>query len=193
MSQRQVYFKFVPDNIILNNDETETAKTNWSKYNNINNKNTHFVSYLMKKHFAGPNEIKYNGYKKPIIDNGFFNISHDKNLCVGVFDDEHDIGIDVIDVNRRFHSVDIYKKIFNDAESKDIFQFCRKEAYIKMIGKGIGAGALLDIEIIDGIIYYKGKMEPYDIFEKSFNDYFICIVGKFNPTEFIFKEFKIQP
>ena len=189
---REVYFKFVPDDAVLNNDPTELAKNNWLKYNNIHDKNTHFISYLMKKHFAGQDEIKYNQYKKPIIDNGFFNISHDKKLCVGVFDRDHDIGIDVMNINRRFHNVGIYKKIFNDDESKDIFQFSRKEAYTKMIGKGILNTKLLDIRIIDGAIYYKGKLEPYNVFETIFNDYFICIVGKFNPTaEFTFKEFEI--
>lgn len=189
---RQIYFKFVPDDAILNNDSTELAKNNWLKYNNIDAKNTHFISYLMKKQFARHNEIKYNQYKKPIIDNGFFNISHDKNLCVGVFDNEHDIGIDVININHRFHNVGIYNKIFNNNESKDIFQFSRKEAYIKMTGKGIFNMKLLDINIIDGAIYYKGKLQPYNIFETIFNDYFVCIIGKFNPIEFIFKEFEIQ-
>ena len=144
----------------------------------------------MKKFFAGSHEIKYDTYKKPIIDNGFFNISHDKNLCVGVFDDKHDIGIDVMCVHRGISSA-LCKKIFNDDESKDIFQFCRKEAYTKMTGTGIFHTKLLDIKIIDGKIYYKGTLEPYDIFETIFNNYFICVVGKFNPGEFILKEFKI--
>lgn len=190
MTQIKIYFKFVPDNYILNNESTELAKTNWLKYNSVVNKNTHYISYLMKKHFAGPHEIKYNQYKKPITDHGFFNISHDKNLCVGVFHEKCDIGIDVIDVHRNISS-GVCKKIFNHNEPKDIFQFSRKEAYIKMLGKSVFTFKLSDIKINDGVIYYKDKREPYDIFETVFNDYFICIIGKFNSNEFIFTEFEM--
>jgi hypothetical protein len=190
--QIKIYFKFVPENKLLYDESTELAKTNWLKYNTVNNKNTSYISYLMKKQFSGPHEIKYNQHKKPIIDHGFFNISHDKNLCVGVFHDECDIGIDVIHVHRIMNSR-LFKKLFNHDEPNNIFQFSRKEAYIKMIGKTVFNTKLLsDIKIIDGVIYYKDKIEPYDIFETFFNDYFICIVGKFNPTQFIFKEFEIQ-
>lgn len=192
MKQNQIYFKFIPDNYILNNEPTNFAKNNWLKYNHICSKNCNYISYLMKKYFAGSNEIKYNEYKKPIIDNGFFNISHDKNLCVGIYDDKHAIGIDVIAIDRHFHHPNLYKKIFNDNESKDIFQFSRKEAYIKMVGKGISRMKLLDIKIVDGKIYYKDRMEPYNIFEKIFNNYFVCVVGTFNSTDFIFTEFQIQ-
>jgi hypothetical protein len=188
--QIQIYFKIVSDNVILNDDPTELAKDNWLKYNNISKKNTHYISYLMKKYFAGPNEIKYNEYKKPMIDHGFFNISHDKNLCVGVFHNQYDIGIDVMHIHHNISSR-LCKKIFNDDEPKDIFQFSRKEAYIKMIGKSVLNMKLSDIKIIDSVIYYKDKIEPYDIFETIFNDYFVCIVGKFNPSEFIFKEFEV--
>lgn len=192
MTQIEIYFKFVPEDKILNNDSTELAQMKWLKYTKINDKNTHYISYLMKKHFAGPHEIKYNQYKKPIIDNGFFNISHDKNLCVGVFHNEYDIGIDVIHIHRKI-SYEVCKKIFNDDECKDIFQFSRKEAYIKMIGKTVfNRKLLLDIKIINGIVYYKDNIQPYNVFETFFNDYFICVIGKFNPTEFIFKEFEIQ-
>jgi hypothetical protein len=187
--QIQIYFKFVPDNYILNNESTELAKNNWLKYNSITNKNTHYISYLMKKQFAGSHEIKYNEYKKPIIDNGFFSISHDKNLCVGVFHDKYDIGIDVINVHRTISSGSC-KKIFNHHEPKDIFQFSRKEAYIKMLGKSVFTFTLSDIKIIDGVIYYKDEKEPYNIFETLFNDYFICIVGNFHPNEFVFTEFE---
>jgi hypothetical protein len=183
---RHVYYKFVSDEI-LNNEQTEVAKNNWSKYYKITDKNTHYISYQMKKYFAGPYEIKYNQYKKPIIENGFFNISHDNKLCVGVFDFNHDIGIDVMHLERK--SPSSYSKICNNSEPKDIRQFSRKEAYIKMIGKGIFAINLLDIVIRDGKIYYKGILEPYNIFETMLDNYFICIVGIFNPIDFIFKEF----
>ena len=188
----KIYFKFVSDDSILNNDQTELAKNTWLKYNNIRNKNTHYISYLMKKHFINnsSHEIKYNTYKKPIIDSGFFNISHDGNLCVGIFDQNHNIGIDAIHVHRNISSR-LCKKIFNDDEPKDIFQFSRKEAYIKLIGKTIFSITFSDIKIMNGKIYYKGILEPYDIFETVFNEYFICVIGKFNPTEFIFKEFEI--
>jgi phosphopantetheinyl transferase len=185
---RHVYYKFVSDETILNNEQTEVANNNWSKYYKINDKNTHYISYQMKKHFAGPYEIKYNKYKKPIIENGFFNISHDNKLCVGVFDCEHDIGIDVMHLERKLHDNHV-KKIFNDSEPKDIRQFSLKEAYIKMIGKGIFDINLLDVVIRDGKIYYKCSAEPYNIFETMLDNYFICIVGIFNPIDFILKEF----
>lgn len=184
---RHIYYKFVSDETILNNEQTEVAKHNWSKYYKITDKNTHYISYQMKKCFAGPYEITYNQYKKPMIENGFFNTSHDNKLCVGVFDCDHDIGIDVMHIERKLSSYGT--KIFNESESKDICQFSRKEAYIKMIGKGIFAINLLDIIIKDGKIYYKGHLEPYNIFETIFDNYFICIVGIFNPTDFILKEF----
>lgn len=62
-----------------------------------------------------------------------------------------------------------------------------------MIGNTVFNTKLLsDIKIINGIIYYKDNIQPYNVFETFFNDYFICVIGKFNPTEFIFKEFEIQ-
>jgi hypothetical protein len=182
-----IYYKFVSDKIILNDEQTEVAKNNWSKYLKVNQKNTHYISYLMKKYFSGSAEIKYNQYNKPVIENGFFNISHYHNLCVGVFDRHHDIGIDVIHLERKIHQK-FEKKIFNDSESKDIRQFSRKEAYLKMIGKGVLTSVrLLDIKIVDGIIYYKGNPEPYNIFETILGSYFICIVGTFHPTTTLFK------
>ena len=192
VTQRCIHFTLVPDSAIINNEPTEIAKKNWLKYSDATNRNTHYISYLMKKQFAGSQEIKYNEHKKPIIDDGFFNISHDKNLCVGIFDDKHKIGIDVMHIDRRFRNIDIHKKIFNDNEPKDVLQFCRKEAYIKMIGFRAFHENLLDVNINNGKIYYKGNLEPYDIFETMFNNYFICIVGKFNPVEFVFKEFEFS-
>lgn len=186
---RHIYYKFVSDKTIESTEIVENENNCWSKYLKINDKNTHYISYHMKKFFAGPNEIKYNQYKKPIIDNGFFNISHDNNLCVGVFDCDNHIGIDVIHLERKLHDGN-NKKMFNDSESKDIRQFSRKEAYLKMIGKGIFLVNLLDIQIVDGIIYNKGKAEPYNMFETTLDNYFICIVGIFHPeTDFILKEF----
>jgi hypothetical protein len=66
MTQRHIYFKFISDDFILNNEQTELAKNKWLKYYSVRNKNTHYISYLMQKYFAGSQEIKYNTYKKYI-------------------------------------------------------------------------------------------------------------------------------
>jgi len=184
---KTIYYKFVPDNLLLDYQTNNLNIDTWSKYHNINDKNTHYISYLMKKYFANGQEIKYNKYNKPIIDYGYFNISHDNNLCVGIYDNDNSIGIDVIHINRK-NNLSMLSNVFNESEPKDIFQFCRKEAYIKMIGKGLYMN-LLDIKILNNKIYYKNELQLYNIYETIINNYFICIIGVFNDQNFNLIEF----
>ncbi len=187
---KTIYYKFVPNNYSLDYITDDPLIDTWSKYHNFNDKNTHYISYLMKKYFAGSNEIKYNQYCKPIIDNGYFNISHDNNLCVGIYDNKYSIGIDVVYINRNI-DLSHLTSVFNYDESNDIYQFCRKEAYIKMIGMGLYMD-LKDIKIIDNNIYYKNELQSYDIYEKTLEDYFICVIGKFDKNEIELQEFEID-
>jgi len=189
-----IYYKFVPDNYVLSdNILIPKSEKTWLKYQIVNDKNTHYISYLMKQFFAKSDtityEIKYNEYFKPIINNGFFNISHDHNLCVGIYDANTSIGIDVV-YTKRNTDLSILKSVFNIDEPHDIYQFCRKEAYIKMIGKGLYMD-LLDVKIICGKIYFKNILEPYDIFETQIDDYFICVIGKFDQNMIKLREFDL--
>ena len=185
MQTNTIYYKFVPNDKQLNN----CPNSFWSKYHNINDQNTHYISHLMKHFFAQGQEIKFNQYKKPMIDTGYFNVSHDNNLCVGVYDPNNSIGIDVVYIDKKINLSHL-TNVFNIDESKDIYQFCRKEAYIKMIGMGLYMD-LLDVNIINNKIYYKNVEQPYNIYETKIDEYFICIIGSFDSNQFKLSEFDI--
>ena len=55
---RHVYYSFVSDKTIEQTEIVENENNCWSKYLKINDKNTHYISYHMKKFFAGPLHTK---------------------------------------------------------------------------------------------------------------------------------------
>jgi phosphopantetheinyl transferase len=109
--------------------------------------------FLLKKHYNF--KIKYNKYHKPhLIDSELnkinFNISHHINYIILVYDNNEEIGIDLIDskvkcninnLKKIFHKKEknLLANINNDIIKKKIFcrMWCFKEAYLKFIGTGI--------------------------------------------------------
>ena len=85
--------------------------------------------------------IKKNKYGKPYYDNLNFNVSHDKNLCCLISND-NPIGIDIVNTERQIdkllYSYIFTKKEIDRIENKiDFFKlWSLKESYLKAIGTG---------------------------------------------------------
>ena len=132
-----IYYTFV---------DTKKEAYNLTKYNNPNvlkyrklvDRNNHYVSDLMKLHFAKGKKISYNPFGKPYVANmeTGFNISHDHQLIVGVESEDSEIGIDTVRLNRDV-DVQAFHDVFNSNEDKSLETFSKKEAILKMIGTGL--------------------------------------------------------
>lgn len=154
----------------------------FTNYIHINDINTHIISYKMKKYFASNQTILLNAFGKPIINHGHFNISHDKNCCVGIFDHKNPIGIDVVYKNRNIDMA-MLNEYFTQNEPCTIEQWCKKEAYSKMIGKGLSLN-FQSFQIIDDCIYDESfKKLPYQVYSTFFHEFFICVIGIWKTTE----------
>lgn len=184
-----IYYKIVSDKKKIDyNFIPMKDHFNFIKYYFVKDFNTHLISYLMKIKFAENNFIFFNEFGKPLIDNGYFNISHDELYCVGIFDKNNSIGIDIVYINKNINFNE-FKNVFNDDECKNIFQWSKKEAFLKMLGLGITIN-LLDVKIINNKIYYKNILQNYEIYEKKIQDYYICVIGSWQHNEnFILEEF----
>jgi phosphopantetheinyl transferase len=108
------------------------------KYRRLIDRNNHYVSDLMKIHFARGKKISYNQFGKPYLANnkGGFNVSHDNQLIVGTESEDSEIGIDTIQLNREV-GVQQFQGIFHPNEDKSLETFSKKEAILKMIGTGL--------------------------------------------------------
>ena len=97
-------------------------------------------SLLILKAYPGIKEedIAYNQFGKPLLMDGYFNISHDQDLIILVKDDSP-IGIDVANIRER--EISNFKKIFSKEEfsyiNNDINRFyicwCKKESILKLL------------------------------------------------------------
>ena len=122
-----------------------------------------------------------------MTDNIHFNVSHDKDIIVGV-KDKLSIGIDVMSLNRKIE-VSNFKNLFSQSEwqlingdKKNFLIFwCIKEAYLKMIGTGLSV-SMKSIEVLYNnkwLIYINGLLEDETFINLFFyKDYFIVIVKK---------------
>lgn len=91
-------------------------------------------------------EIVYNEYNKPYLKNNeiYFSISHSKNLVAIVISDK-EVGIDLEYLTYKKNALN---KAYTDSEKNlvgnDKFMFTKiwvmKEAYVKMLGKGLSYG-----------------------------------------------------
>ena len=159
------------------------------KYNSLENNNT---KKLMKMSFYLKNKLAtilnlenykiiYNIYKKPFLKTKDklinFNISHDKDVVILIYDENNTIGIDIIDMNKElkyYQSEYFTNNENNNIKDKDLFYkvWLMKEAYSKYLGKGLHSN-LKNIDFLDIInnLYYN------DIKFKFINikNYKICI------------------
>ena len=135
-----VYYKYY-------NQLHETDKTKLNNFYNNNDKQLFLSSkilqnYIIKK-YKVKNEIKYNKFGKPVINGIKYNVSHDGNICIIAVNIVHEIGIDILKINRNVN-LDIIseyfskRELFQMKENNDVLLFWTlKESYIKMLGKGI--------------------------------------------------------
>ncbi len=99
---------------------------------------------LINKAYPNINEdnLFYNECGKPLIKDGYFNISHDGDYVILV-SDKNEVGIDMINIRARDFS--FVKKVFtldeinyaNDDIKKCYEIWCKKESVVKLLGKGI--------------------------------------------------------
>ena len=159
------------------------------KYNSLKNNNTKKImkmSFYLKNKLATilnleNYKIIYNIYKKPFLKTKDklinFNISHDKDVVILIYDENNTIGIDIIDMNKElkyYQSEYFTNNENNNIKDKDLFYkvWLMKEAYSKYLGKGLHSN-LKNIDFLDIInnLYYN------DIKFKFINikNYKICI------------------
>lgn len=159
------------------------------KYNSLENNNTKKImkmSFYLKNKLATilnleNYKIIYNIYKKPFLKTKDklinFNISHDKDIVILIYDENNPIGIDIIDTNKElkyYQSEYFTNNENNNIKDKNLFYkiWLMKEAYSKYLGKGLHSN-LKNIDFLDIInnLYY------IDIKFKFINikNYKICI------------------
>ncbi len=120
-------------------------------------------------------KIEYNEYKKPRINNLFFNISHSLNFVVVVLSNE-DVGVDIEYIAKKDNNK-LARRILNDEElerylkNKDYFYkiWTKKEAEIKRLGLGVTIKLLKEIS---------ADADTYEIKDKEQNRYFVSISPK---------------
>lgn len=159
------------------------------KYNSLENNNTKKImkmSFYLKNKLATilnleNYKIIYSIYKKPFLKTKDklinFNISHDKDIVILIYDENNPIGIDIIDTNKElkyYQSEYFTNNENNNIKDKNLFYkiWLMKEAYSKYLGKGLHSN-LKNIDFLDIInnLYY------IDIKFKFINikNYKICI------------------
>ena len=165
-------------------------------YNSLINNNTKKLmkmSFYLKNKLATILNLKdykiiYNNYKKPFLKTKDklinFNISHDKDIVVLIYDENNPIGIDIIDTNKelKYYQSEYFTNNENkNITTKDLFYkiWLMKEAYSKFLGKGLHSN-LQNIDFLDIInnLYYN------DIKFKFINvkNYKICICFQNNSS-----------
>jgi len=104
------------------------------------------LNEILKKENINKYELIYNEYGKPYLKDNklFFNISHSKDIIVIAISDK-EIGIDIQHIT---YKVNALYKSYTEEEIKlvgnDKYLFTEmwvmKEAYVKMLGKGLSYG-----------------------------------------------------
>lgn len=113
--------------------------------------------------------IDFSSKPRAINDLRFFNISHTKKyICIAISSSE--VGVDIENSSRQIRK-SLFKKVLTDEEiaiinNDEDFLKCwvKKEAYLKMIGKGI----FCHLNEINSL-----KIE--NIIEKNENDYYLAV------------------
>lgn len=159
------------------------------KYNSLENNNTKKlmkISFYLKNKLATilnleNYKIIYNIYKKPFLKTKDklinFNISHDKDVVILIYDENNPIGIDIIDTNKElkyYRSEYFTNNENNNIKDKDLFYkvWLMKEAYSKYLGKGLHSN-LKNIDFLDIInnLYYNDIKFKFT----NIKNYKICI------------------
>lgn len=105
------------------------------------------LRFLLKNYLGEEPQIYYNSDGKPLADGVYFNLSHSGNHTVIAISGQSQVGVDIEWVRPRRFST-IMKKHYSCSEREYCGQeridqsrfyriWCRKEAYLKYIGKGL--------------------------------------------------------
>jgi phosphopantetheinyl transferase (holo-ACP synthase) len=113
-----------------------------------------FATFLLLKEKNLHNQIQYNEWGKPMLNDGrFISISHDKNF-VGILIHEEEIGLDIQTVEERIHRI---AAKFCNQEELNQFQstqeltaiWCTKEAIFKYFGTDVPFAESITVKGID--------------------------------------------
>lgn len=113
-----------------------------------------FATLLLLKEANLEDQLQYNEFGKPVLQDGrFISISHDKNI-VGIITHEEEIGLDIQTVEERIHR--IANKFCNEDELNQ-FQsteertaiWCTKEAIFKYFGTDVPFAESITVTSID--------------------------------------------
>lgn len=174
-------------NIILPND----ISIKYDKYYFEKDKKVCKISFFLKKKLSEFLKIKlfilkYNSYGKPyLLDNESnivnFNISHHSNLVVLYYDQNKNVGIDIL--NKNEVKLFSFKCPFFSKEENiyvdNIDKFCKiwtsKEAYSKCLGTGLNN----NLKNINMIKYFNSnKYNDLSIEFIELKSYLVCICKK---------------
>lgn len=113
-----------------------------------------FATLLLLKEAKLEDQLQYNEFGKPVLQDGrFISISHDKNI-VGIITHKEEIGLDIQTVEERIHR--IANKFCNEDELNQ-FQsteertaiWCTKEAIFKYFGTDVPFAESITVTSID--------------------------------------------
>lgn len=156
------------------------------KYFFLNHLKINYNDYILLKNEFGKPYFKHK--EKNIIIN--FNISHDGNYVVLFYDNNNHVGIDLINLKRKFF-IHNFKNILHHDEKKNIcndiffYIWAFKESYYKYMGSGIVLKKINDISYFDKIKIYN---DIYIINRELIHSYYIYEYNKINFMELIFED-----
>jgi phosphopantetheine--protein transferase-like protein len=117
--------------------------------------------------------MMHNSFGKPKLTGTpgemHFNLSHSKGISALVFDQDHEVGVDIERIDRHFDYQPIVSRYFtekenrfiNDPDGDSIDRFyrvwTRKEALLKALGTGITRH--LDVEVTEGVYNEDGSLD----------------------------------
>ena len=113
-----------------------------------------FATFLLLKEIQLEDQIQYNEFGKPFINDGkFMSISHDKNF-VGIILHESEVGLDIQTAEERVHR--IASKFCNNKERAQFHStedrtaiWCTKEAIFKFFGTDVPFAESITVKAIN--------------------------------------------
>ena len=185
------------DKLLNNLDPNEQKQI--TKYKFSSDRESHLISCYIKKFLTNNQKIYYNLHGKPMSDNIEFNVSHDKDIIVGV-KDKFSIGIDVMSLNRKIE-VSNFKNLFSQSEwqwingdkKNFLILWCIKEAYFKMIGTGLTTN-MQSIDVIfenRWLIYFQGKLDSMVFINLFYYQEYLIVCASKQNEEWLIKELNL--
>ena len=118
--------------------------------------------------------IQYTEFGKPFYKNLYYNVSHDADLVIIVYNNKP-IGVDIMKKKsiNIFNLYDCFTLREKQCLTNDNFlsYWCAKEAFLKALGVGLSV-EMSSIEYVNNHIVYEGKEYKVEFIEIPF---YVCI------------------